>query len=142
MNVNGPSLQSARQSYGHNDDIHVEGNLPPNDSGNNAKNVHHSEANISSSNDHYLSEIDIEMHIDESNWSEEDNEPQTDDEQSSYEDSVKCTSQLKSLDVDETFVVPSIVGKSILHKEKLSSINKLCQPSKEELSKKKTVKRD
>lgn len=134
------AFNSESQSYGHNDYIHVEGNLPPNDSGNNVENIHHSEANISSSNDHYLSEMDKEMHMDESNWSEEDNEPQTDDEQSSY--SVKCTSQLKSLDVDETLVVPSIVGKSILHKEKLSSINKPCQPSKEELSKKNIVKRD
>ena len=40
------------------DDIHVQGNLSPNDSGNNVENVDHNEANVSSSNDHYLSEMD------------------------------------------------------------------------------------
>ena len=55
---------------------------------------------------------------------EENNEPQTDDEQSSYGDSVKRISPLKSVDVDETFVVSSVVGKSISRKEKPTLLDK------------------
>ena len=66
---------------------------------------------------------------------EKNNEPQTDDEQNSYEDSVKLTSPLKIVDMDETFVLSSVVGKNILHKKKLTLLDKLsCQPSKAVLS--------
>ena len=51
-----PTLKVLK-SYGHNDDIHIQGNLSPNNSGNIVENVHHNEANVSSSNDHYLSEM-------------------------------------------------------------------------------------
>ena len=68
--------------------------------------------------------MDIKEDLCESNKTEENNEKQTDDEQSSYEDSAKHTSPLKSIDVDETFLVLSVVGKSILHKEKLTLLNK------------------
>ena len=80
------------------------------DSGNNVENFHYNEANVSSSNDHYLPEMDIEEDLFESVRTEENNEPQTSDEQGSYEDFVKRTSPLKSLDVDEIFVVTSVVG--------------------------------
>ena len=123
MNVNGQGSNPESQSYGHNDDIHVQGNLSPNDSGNNVENVHHNKAKVSSSNDHYLSETDIEEDLFESHGTEENNEPQTDDEQISYENSVKRTAPLKSVDLDETFVVSSVVGKSISHEEKLTLID-------------------
>ena len=61
--------------------------------------------------------MDIKEDLIESDGTEEKNQPQTDDEQSSYEDSVKCTSPLKSINVDETFAVSSVVGKSISHEE-------------------------
>ena len=123
-------------SYGHNDDIYVQGKLSHSDSDNNVGNVHHNVANVSSSNDHYLSEMDIEEDLFESVRTEENNEPQTDDERSSYEDSVKRTSPLKSVDVDETFVVSSDVGKGISHDKKLTLLDKQpCQPSKAVLSK-------
>ena len=59
MNVDGQGSSSESQSYGHNDDTHIQGNLYPNGSGNNVENVHHNEANVSSSNVHYFSEMDI-----------------------------------------------------------------------------------
>ena len=43
MNVDGQGSTLESQSYGHNDDIHVQGNLSPNDSGNNVENVQRSE---------------------------------------------------------------------------------------------------
>ena len=61
--------------------------------------------------------MDIKEDLIESDGTEEKNQPQTDDEQSSYEDSVKRTSPLKSINVDEKFAVSSIVGKSTSHKE-------------------------
>ena len=138
MNVYGQGANPESQSYGHNDDIHVQGNLSPNNSGSNVENVHHNEANFSSSNDHYLSEMDMEEDLFESDGTEENNEPQTDDEKSSYENSVKRTSPLKSVGADETFVVSSGVGKSISHEEKLTLLDKQpCQPSKAVLSKRK-----
>ena len=48
MNVDSQGFTLESQSYGHNDDIHIQRNLSPNDSGNNVENVHHSEANVSS----------------------------------------------------------------------------------------------
>ena len=57
MNVDGPGSNPESQSYGHNDHIHIQGNLFSNDSDNNVQNITHKEANVSSSNDHYLSEI-------------------------------------------------------------------------------------
>ena len=59
MNVDGQDSNPESQSYGHNDDIHLQGNLSPNVSDNNVENVHHNEANVSSSNDHYLSSVFI-----------------------------------------------------------------------------------
>ena len=97
MNVDGQGSNPESQSYGHNDDIHIQETLSPNDSDNNVENVHHNEANVSSSSDHYLSEMDIEEDLLERDGTEENNEPQTDDEQSGYEDSVKRTSLLKSM---------------------------------------------
>ena len=74
----------------------------------------------------------------EGNGTEENNEAQTDDEQSSCEDFGKCTSPLKSLNVDETYVVFSVVGKSISQEEKLTFLDKQpCQPSKVILLKRK-----
>ena len=96
MNVDGQGSNPESHSYGHKDDIHVQGNLSPKDSGNIVENVHHNEANVSSSNDHYLSEMDIEENLFETIGREESNEPQNDDEQISHEDSVKYTSPLKS----------------------------------------------
>ena len=64
--------------------------------------------------------MDIEENLFECDETEENNEPQTDDEQSSYEDSVKHPSPLKSIDVDETFAVFSVIGKSISHEETLT----------------------
>ena len=90
-NVDGQGLNPGSQFYGHNNDIHIEGNLSPFDSGNNVVNVHREEVNVSSSNDHYLSEMDIGKDLFESDGTEENNEPKSDDEQSSYEDSVKKT---------------------------------------------------
>ena len=82
--------------------------------------------------------MDIEEDLFESDGTEENNEPQSDDEQSSYEDSVKRTSPLNSVDVDEKFVVSSVVGKSISHEEKLTLLNKRpCQPSKAVLPRRK-----
>ena len=45
----------------------LQGNISPNDSDNDVENVHHNEANVSSSNDNYLSEMDIEEDLFESN---------------------------------------------------------------------------
>ena len=72
---------------------------------------------------------------------EENNEPQTDDKQSS----VKHTLSLISIDADEIFFVSTIFGKSILHEEKLALLDKKpCRPLKAILSKrkKKIGKRD
>ena len=122
----------------------IQGNLSANNSGNNAQNVRHNKPNVSSSIDHYLSEMGIKEDLCESNETEENNEKQTDDEQSSYEDSAKHISPLKSIDVDETFLVLSVVGKSISHKEKLTLLNKQPrQPQKVVLLKRKKIgKRD
>ena len=87
-NVDGEGLNPGSQFYGHNNNIHIEGNLSPFDSGNNVENVHREEVNVSSSNDHYLPEMDIGKDLFESDGTEENNEPKSDDEQSSYEDSV------------------------------------------------------
>ena len=138
MNVDGQGLNLESQSYGHNDDIHVQGKLSPNDSGNNVENVHHNEANVSSNNNQYLSEMDIEEDLFERDRTKENKEPQTDDDRSSYEDSVKRTSPSKSVDVDETFVVSSVIGKSFSYEEKLTLLDKEpCQPSKAVLLKRK-----
>ena len=102
-NVDGQGLNPGSQFYGHNNDIHIEGNLSPFDNGNNVVNVHREEVNVSSSNDHYLSEMDIGKDLFESDGTEENNEPKSDDEQSSYEDSVKKTLPLKSVDADEIY---------------------------------------
>ena len=127
---------SILKCYEHNYNIDIPGNLS--DSGNNVDSVQHHEANVSSSNDHYLSEMDIEEDLTETNGREENNESQSDNEQNSYEDSFKHSSPLKRLDVDEKIFMPSIVGKSILHEEKLTLLNKQpCQPSKALLSKRK-----
>ena len=127
---------SILKCYEHNYNIHIPGNLS--NSGNNVDNVQHNEANVSSSNDHYFSEMDIEEDLTESDKREENNEPQSDNEQNSYEDSFIHSSPLKSLDVDEKIFMPSIVGKSIFHEEKLTLLNKQpCQPSKALLSKRK-----
>ena len=90
MNIDGQGSNHESQSYDHNDDILIQGSLSPNDSGNNVRNIHHNKANISSSNDHHLSEKDIEEDLFESDRIEEYNEPQTKEEQSSYEDSERC----------------------------------------------------
>ena len=82
--------------------------------------------------------MDIEEGLFERDGTEENNEPQTDDEQSSYEDSAKRTSPLKSVDVDETFIVSFVVGKSTSHEEKLTLLDKQpCQDSKAVLLKRK-----
>ena len=80
MNVDGQDSNPESQSCGHHDDIHMQGNLS---CGDNVENVHHIDANVIISNDHYLSEMDIEEDLFESDGTEENNEPQTDDEQSS-----------------------------------------------------------
>lgn len=50
------------------------------------ENAHHNEANAKSSNDHYWSKTDIEEDLSENDRTDENNEPQTDNKQSSYED--------------------------------------------------------
>ena len=54
------------------------------------ENAHHNEANAKSSNDHYWSKTDIEEDLSENDRTDENNEPQTDNKQSSYEDLVRC----------------------------------------------------
>ena len=54
------------------------------------ENAHHNEANAKSSNDHYWSKTDIEEDLSEHDRTDENNEPQTDNKQSSYEDLVRC----------------------------------------------------
>ena len=85
--------------------------------------------------------MNIEEDLFENNRTEENNEPQTDDKQSS----VKHTLSLISIDADEIFFVSTIFGKSILHEEKLALLDKKpCRPLKAILSKrkKKIGKRD
>ena len=75
MKVDGQGSNPEIQCYGRNDDIHIQRNLSPNDSGNNVENVYDDEANVSSNNDHYLSLVDIEEGLIESDGTEENNEP-------------------------------------------------------------------
>ena len=75
------------------------------------------------------------MDMEEDLFDRRKHEKPTDDEKSSYQDSVKRTSPLKSVDVDETFVVSSVIGKSISHEEKLTLLDK--KPCTAFLSKKK-----
>ena len=56
MNIDAQGSNLESRSYGHNDDIHIQENLSPNDSGKKDENIDHNKANVSSSNDHYLLE--------------------------------------------------------------------------------------
>ena len=46
MNIDGQGSNPESQSYGNNDDIHIQENLSPNNCGNNVENVRHSKANV------------------------------------------------------------------------------------------------
>ena len=61
MKVDGQGSDVESQSYGHNGYTHIQGNFSHNDSGNNVENVHQNKVNVSSSNDHYLSEIEEDL---------------------------------------------------------------------------------
>ena len=128
MNVDGQSFNPESQSYGHNDDIHIQGNLSPNESGNNVENVPHNEANVSSSNDHYLSEMDIEEDLFERDGTEE--------------NKLERNSSFEIVDVDETFVVSSVVGekkftrgKTLFDKQPCQSLNVVLSKRKKKIGK-------
>ena len=133
VDCQGSNLES--QSYGHNDDIHIQRNLSPSDSVNNVENVYHNEANVSSSNDHYLSEMDIEEDLLKATGRKKTMSHKL--MMNKVVMKTLRTSALKSVDVDKTFVVTFVVGKSISH-EKLTLLDKQsCQPLKLVLWKKK-----
>ena len=46
MNIDGQGSNPESQSYGNNDDIHIQENLSPNNCGNNVENVRHSKADV------------------------------------------------------------------------------------------------
>ena len=75
MNIDGQGSNPESQSYGNNDDIHIQENLSPNNCGNNVENVHHSKANVRA-----VIIIVSETDIREDFRTEENYEQQTDDE--------------------------------------------------------------
>ena len=75
MNIDGQGSNPESQSYGNNDDIHIQENLSPNNCGNNVENVRHSKANVRA-----VIIIVSETDIREDFRTEENYEQQTDNE--------------------------------------------------------------
>ena len=119
VNVDGQGSNPESQTYGHNDDIHMQGNFLLTI----VVIITRKQMLVAAMIIICQKRISRKIYLIDLR-AEENNEPQTDDEQSSYGDSVKRISPLESVDVDETFVVSSVVGKSISRKEKPTLLDK------------------